>query len=186
MQRWSAAHGALPTSRSAGRDRQVADGRGGAGRRLKTVRDVSAGGVAYRQGPEGVEVVLVGRHEPGRWVLPKGTPNQGESLDQTAMREVAEETGIQVRLIRPLQDIQYWFVLHGTRHYKTVHFYLMEAIGGDTSLHDHEYDEAVWFPIGEAQRRLSFANERLVVARAAVEIAEILGSGEVGDTEAAS
>jgi 8-oxo-dGTP pyrophosphatase MutT (NUDIX family) len=164
----------------------VADGRGGAGRRLKTVRDVSAGGVAYRQGPEGVEVVLVGRHEPGRWVLPKGTPNQGESLDQTAVREVAEETGIQVRLIRPLQDIQYWFVLHGTRHYKTVHFYLMEAIGGDTSLHDHEYDEAVWFPIGEAQRRLSFANERLVVARAAVEIAEILGAGEVGDTEAAS
>ena len=72
-----------------GTGQKVADGRGGAGRRLKTVRDVSAGGVAYRQGPEGIEVVLVGRHEPGRWVLPKGTPNQGESLDQTAMRERA-------------------------------------------------------------------------------------------------
>jgi len=164
----------------------VADGRAGEGRKLKTVRDVSAGGVAYRQGADGIEVVLVGRHEPERWVLPKGTPNPGESLAQTAVREVAEETGIQVRLIRPLHDIQYWFVLHGVRHYKTVHFYLMEAIGGDTSLHDHEYDEAAWFPIGEAERRLSFANERLVVTRAATEIAGIAAMSEASDTSAAS
>jgi 8-oxo-dGTP pyrophosphatase MutT (NUDIX family) len=164
----------------------VADGRGGEGRRLKTVRDVSAGGVAYRRGPAGIEVVLVGRHEPERWVLPKGTPNPGESLDQTAVREVSEETGIQVRLIRPLHDIQYWFVLHGVRHFKTVHFYLMEAVGGDTSLHDHEYDEAVWFPIGDAERRLSFVNERLVVARAAAELADSAAVAEVGDSSAAS
>jgi 8-oxo-dGTP pyrophosphatase MutT (NUDIX family) len=183
MQRWSADDGTLPISRSAGRDRQVADGRGGEGRRLKTVRDVSAGGVAYRQGPEGTEVVLVGRHEPERWVLPKGTPNQGESLDQTAVREVAEETGIQVRLIRPLHDIQYWFVLHGVRHYKTVHFYLMEAVGGDTSLHDHEYDVAAWFPIAEAERRLAFANERTVVTKAR---AELDGLTDLADTTAAS
>ena len=158
----------------------MADRRGQDGRRLKTVRDVSAGGVAFRRTPHGIEVALVGRLEPERWVLPKGTPNRGESMEQTAVREVAEETGIQVRLIRPLHDIQYWFVLHGVRHYKTVHFYLMEAVGGDTSLHDHEYDEAAWFPIDEAERRLSFANERLVVTKAAAELAE------VGDTSAAS
>jgi 8-oxo-dGTP pyrophosphatase MutT (NUDIX family) len=151
----------------------VADGRGGDGRRLRTVRDVSAGGVAFRHGPAGIEIVLVGRSEPERWVLPKGTPHQGESLDQTAVREVAEETGIQVRLIRPLHDIQYWFVLHGVRHCKTVHFYLMEAIGGDTSLHDHEYDEAAWFPIEEAHRRLSFTNERNVVTMAATALREL-------------
>jgi 8-oxo-dGTP pyrophosphatase MutT (NUDIX family) len=161
----------------------VADGRGGEGRRLKTVRDVSAGGVAFRHGPDGIEVVLVGRYEPERWVLPKGTPNRGESIEQTAAREVVEETGIQVRLIRPLQDIQYWFVLHGVRHYKTVHFYLMEAVGGDTSLHDHEYDVAAWFPIAEAERRLAFANERTVVAKARAEIEE---SAAPADTQAAS
>ena len=162
------------------------EGRGGEGRRLKTVRDVSAGGVAFRQGSDGIEVVLVGRYEPERWVLPKGTPNQGESLEQTAAREVSEETGIQVRLIRPLHDIQYWFVLHGTRHFKTVHFYLMEAVGGDTSLHDHEYDVAAWFPIAEAERRLAFANERLVVSKARAELAQLHGLGETADTSAAS
>ncbi len=164
----------------------MVEGHGGDGRRLKTVRDVSAGGVAYRYGPAGVEIVLVGRHEPERWVLPKGTPNQGESLDQTAVREVVEETGIQVKLIRPLHDIQYWFVLHGLRHYKTVHFYLMEAIGGDTSLHDHEYDVAAWFPIAEAEHRLAFANERAVVAKAIAEIAQITALAESRDTSAAS
>ena len=158
-------------------------GRGGDGRRLKTVRDVSAGGVAFRHGPDGIEVVLVGRREPERWVLPKGTPNRGESMDQTAVREVSEETGIQVRLIRPLHDIQYWFVLHGVRHYKTVHFYLMEAVGGDTSLHDHEYDVAAWFPIADAERRLAFANERTVVTKAR---AALDGLTDLADTTAAS
>jgi 8-oxo-dGTP pyrophosphatase MutT (NUDIX family) len=153
------------------------------------VRDVSAGGVAFRHGPDGVEVVLVGRNEPERWVLPKGTPDRGESLEQTAVREVKEETGIQVRLIRPLHDIQYWFVLHGVRHYKTVHFYLMEAVGGDTSLHDHEYDVAAWFPIDDAERRLAFANERLVVTKARAEIdglSSTAGPAETIDHSAAS
>jgi 8-oxo-dGTP pyrophosphatase MutT (NUDIX family) len=147
---------------------------------------VSSGGVAYRRGPNGIEVVLVGRYEPERWVLPKGTPARGESLDQTAVREVSEETGIQVRLIRPLHDIHYWFVLHGVRHHKTVHFYLMEAVGGDTSLHDHEYDVAAWFPIAEAERRLAFANERMVVVKAATEIAASIDITEALDASAAS
>ena len=136
----------------------MADVRGTDSRRLKTVRDVSAGGVAFRHGQNGIEVVLVGRREPERWVLPKGTPNRGESLDQTAVREVSEESGIQVRLIRPL--------------------------------HDHEYDVAAWFPIDEAERRLSFANERAVVAKAAAELAkvaaELARSAKIADPSSAA
>ncbi len=118
---------------------------------MKTVRDVSAGGVPFRRGANGVEVALVGRLEPERWVL------------------VSEETGLHVRLIRPLLDIDYWFVLRGVRHAKTVHFYLMEVVGGDTSLHDAEYDVVEWFPLDVAADRLSYANERVVLARAAAE-----------------
>jgi 8-oxo-dGTP pyrophosphatase MutT (NUDIX family) len=151
----------------------VADSRNGQSRRMKTVRDVSAGGVAFRSGPDGIEVALVGRLEPERWALPKGTPTRGESMEQAALREVTEETGLHVRLVRPLLDIDYWFVLHGIRHFKTVHFYLMEAIGGDVSLHDAEYDVVKWFPLDEASHHLSYPNEREVLARAEAELAEV-------------
>ena len=158
-------------------ERRDDDGRrGGDGRRMKTVRDVSAGGVAFRRGPDGVEVALVGRVDPERWALPKGTPHRAESLEQAAVREVTEETGLHVRLIRPLHDVNYWFVLRGVRHFKTVHFYLMEAIGGDTSFHDAEYDVVEWFPIDVAAERLSYTNERDVLARAAAELAEEPGA----------
>jgi len=132
------------------------------------VRDVSAGGVVYRRsaaaGP--IEVALVGRLRPKRWALPKGTPEVGETLEGTAVREVGEETGLLVRIEQPLDQIQYWFVWGGVRHFKTVHFYLMEMVGGDTANHDGEYDVVEWFPIAEALRRLSYPNEARVVDKA--------------------
>ncbi|HEX8967917.1 MAG TPA: NUDIX hydrolase [Chloroflexota bacterium] len=132
------------------------------------VRDVSAGGVVYRRSDSGdaIEVVLVGRLRPKRWALPKGTPVVGETLEGTAVREVGEETGLLVRIERPLDQIHYWFVWGGVRHSKTVHFYLMQMVGGDPSNHDGEYDVVEWFPIGEALRRLSYPNEARVVDRA--------------------
>ena len=145
-----------------------AQGEPAPGRVAPTVRDVSAGGVVYRrpteQGP--VEVALVGRLRPKRWALPKGTPEVGETLEGTAVREVGEETGLLVHIEQPLDQIQYWFVWGGVRHFKTVHFYLMEMVGGDTANHDGEYDVVEWFPIGEALRRLSYPNEARVVDKA--------------------
>jgi 8-oxo-dGTP pyrophosphatase MutT (NUDIX family) len=133
---------------------------------MKTVRDVSAGGVIYRQRDGRIEVALVGKVSPRRWGLPKGAPQQGESLEQAAVREVTEETGLQARLVCPLGDIDYWFRWAGRRHFKTVHFYLMEAIGGDTSHHDHEYDIVEWFPLDEARRSMSYPSEIQIVDRA--------------------
>lgn len=130
---------------------------------MKTVRDLSAGGVVYRRRDGQVDVVLVGRRQPPRWILPKGTPRRSESLEEAALREVREETGIEARLVAPLLDIEYWFTLAGIRHAKTVRFYLMEAIGGDTARHDHEYDLSEWFPLAEAKRILSYRNEQKVL-----------------------
>ena len=140
--------------------------------RAPLVRDVSAGGVVYRRTDNTVEVALVGRLKPKRWALPKGTPEVGETLEGTAVREVGEETGLIVRIEQPLDQIQYWFVWGGVRHFKTVHFYLMQMIGGDTANHDGEYDVVEWFPIGEALRRLSYPNEARVVDKAQ----QVLGS----------
>jgi 8-oxo-dGTP pyrophosphatase MutT (NUDIX family) len=145
-----------------------AQGESPPGRVAPQVRDVSAGGVVYRRSTEAgpVEVALVGRLRPKRWALPKGTPEVGETLEGTAVREVGEETGLLVRIEQPLDQIQYWFVWGGVRHFKTVHFYLMEMVGGDTANHDGEYDVVEWFPIAEALRRLSYPNEARVVDKA--------------------
>jgi 8-oxo-dGTP pyrophosphatase MutT (NUDIX family) len=108
--------------------------------------------------------VLAGRD--GTWVLPKGTPDGGESLEETAAREVREETGLDVRILRPLGTIEYWFALPRGRVHKVVHFFLMEATGGDVSRHDHEYDDVRWVPVEEARRLLTFDTYREMLERA--------------------
>jgi ADP-ribose pyrophosphatase YjhB (NUDIX family) len=106
-----------------------------------------------------VEVALVGRSHPGIWALPKGTPRSGETIEQVAVREVQEETGLQVRLIAYIGNISYSFVRDQVRYQKQVRHFLFEAIGGDTALHDHEYDVVEWFSFAEASRRLTYQNE---------------------------
>jgi len=106
-----------------------------------------------------VEVALVGRSHAGIWTLPKGTPQPGETIEQVAVREVQEETGLKVRLIAYIGSISYSFVRDQIRYQKQVRHFLMEAVGGDTALHDQEYDLVEWFPISEACRRLTYQNE---------------------------
>jgi 8-oxo-dGTP pyrophosphatase MutT (NUDIX family) len=122
-------------------------------------RAVSAGGIVYRLSADGVEFVLCGRDSDGVWGLPKGTPDPGESLEQTALREVTEETGLEVRVVDKLGVIEYWFSRDGVRYHKWVHYYLMEATGGDTSAHDVEYDKVEWLPVEAALKTLTFKNE---------------------------
>ena len=85
------------------------------------------------------------------WSLPKGTPDGDETAEQTALREVAEETGLEVRIVAPVGRIEYCFVRGGRRIHKTVHYFLMEATGGDLADHDHEFDEVRWVDLAEAE-----------------------------------
>ena len=136
-------------------------------RRPSRVRNaIAAGGVVLGERDGVREVVLAGRHADGTWVFPKGTPDKGEEIEDTAVREVEEETGLHVRIVRPLGTIDYWFASPGERVHKFVHFFLMEAIGGDVSRHDREYDEVRWLPVDEARRRLSFDTYRDILDRA--------------------
>lgn len=141
-------------------------------------RPVSAGGVVYRLEPEGIEVVLCGRSSDGVWGLPKGTPSPGETLESAAVREVAEETGLQVAIEKKIGTIEYWFAnpRESVRYHKTVHHYLMVPTGGRLEDHDWEHDRVQWFPLEEACKALTFANDAKVVRKAA---AMVLGGEPV-------
>jgi 8-oxo-dGTP pyrophosphatase MutT (NUDIX family) len=138
--------------------------------RLRAALATSAGGVVVSAEGTGPSLA-VGMRRRGRdavtWTLPKGTPDPGETVEETALREVAEETGLQVRIVEPLRAIEYDFVQDGTRIHKTVHYFLMEPTGGDLSLHDHEFEKVRWVPFEEAGSLLTFGTERELVAEAA-------------------
>ncbi|HEX2348802.1 MAG TPA: NUDIX hydrolase [Ktedonobacterales bacterium] len=135
----------------------------------------SAGGVVFRASaaPSGgaeegglVEIVLVGHVRENIWTLPKGTPAPHESREQTALREVREETGLETRIVGEVGQIEYTFTRRGMRFIKQVFHYLMLATGGSVEQHDHEYDEARWFTISAALLALTYDNEIEIVRRA--------------------
>jgi 8-oxo-dGTP pyrophosphatase MutT (NUDIX family) len=132
---------------------------------VRTARAVSAGGVVLAELRPDAPVALVAHRSVRgslQWTLPKGAQEPGESVEQAALREVREETGLEAELIGPLDTIDYWFVWapDQTRYHKFVHHFLMRAVGGDFAEHDHEMEDADWFEPAQARRRMSFANER--------------------------
>ena len=137
---------------------------------LRTARATSAGGVVHRSLDGRIQVVLAHRRTPALWALPKGTPDSGETIEETALRETREETGLEVEVERPLTAIRYFFVRGSTRFHKTVHFFLMRATGGATDAHDHEFDEVRWMDLPEALAVMTHATERSVVEEAAAVI----------------
>ena len=143
--------------------------------RLRTGVATSAGGVVHRTGPLGREVVVGSRRRERvgvSWSLPKGTPIEGESIEETALREVAEETGLEVVITDPLESIGYSFVRDGVRISKTVHYFLMEPTGGDLSAHDHEFEEVRWVTFAQAASLLTFESERGLVELAGDRLGE--------------
>ena len=93
---------------------------------------------------------LIGRTDRrGRllWSLPKGHIEPGETPEDTAVREVAEETGIPGEMVAPLGTIDFWFVAEGRRMHKTVHHFLLRAVGGELSDADVEVTEVAWVPL---------------------------------------
>ena len=146
---------------------------------LRTVRETSAGGLVISglgKPIDELSAALIGRVDRrGRmmWSLPKGHIETGETAEQTAIREVAEETGIQGTVVAPLGKIDYWFVSEGRRIHKTVHHYLLRHIGGELSDEDYEVSEVAWVPLRELPRRLTYSDERRLARMARGVIADL-------------
>lgn len=140
--------------------------------RYPTQEAVSAGGLVFEDRPEGRWVVLISRRSAAgalQWTLPKGGLEPGESRETAAVREVREETGLAAEITDQLGTIDYWFVWRPdkVRYHKWVHYYLMRHLGGEPHPRDDEAEDVVWLPIEQAVERLTHANERALVHKAA-------------------
>jgi 8-oxo-dGTP pyrophosphatase MutT (NUDIX family) len=128
--------------------------------------------VIYRVGAAGEwEIALIATRGGTRWQLPKGTCEPGETVEQTALREVKEECGLAGQCEAHLGAIEYWY--WDTHHrttpelvQKRVDFYLMQAVGGELSDASIEVDSVNWFTLSQASQVLTYPSEREMVSRA--------------------
>jgi ADP-ribose pyrophosphatase YjhB (NUDIX family) len=136
-------------------------------RRLRTVDETSAGGLVVDHST-GSAAVIGRLDRRGRllWSLPKGHIEAGETAEEAAVREVQEETGIIGTVVAPLGTIDFWFVAEDRRVHKTVHHFLLRALGGELSDEDVEVSEVAWVPLAELESRLAYADERRLIRRA--------------------
>jgi len=128
----------------------------------------SAGGVVYKKESGRYKICLVSKRGGRVWAFPKGRVDPGETLEQTACREILEETGHRAEVGEKLDEIHYYFFLkeNKTFYHKTVTFYLMKLIEENAQPRDQEADAVAWFDLGEATRRLSYLNEKKTLKKA--------------------
>ncbi|MDU0969278.1 MAG: NUDIX hydrolase [Actinomycetaceae bacterium] len=137
--------------------------------RVPVVDETSAGGVVVKVHNGRAYVALIARRNRRgtiEWCLPKGHVEAGETIDETAIREVFEETGITGSVIMPLATISYSFSGAGRWVHKVVHHFLLEYVEGSITVEgdpDHEAEEAAWFLLSDAEHALVYPNERKVV-----------------------
>ena len=143
------------------------------------MEETSAGGMVVDVAAPGGAVAVIARvNRAGRleWCLPKGHLEGTETAQEAAVREIEEETGIRGRVVGELGSIDYWFAVEGRRIHKTVHHFLLEAVGGRLTIEgdpDAEAVDVAWVPLDELETRLAFANERRIARAATTMLADI-------------
>ena len=138
-------------------------------------RRTSSGGVVFRKLENNIEVVIVAVRGNRAWCLPKGIIDRNENETMAALREVREETGLTGDILDKIGQISYWYFLKEEmiKVHKTVHFFLLKYLDGNTDDHDHEVDEARWFEIDSAIDQLSYKSEKEIMKKAKVMISQI-------------
>ena len=129
----------------------------------------SAGGIVFRRHDDSIEI-LIGQHSGHHgWVFPKGLIGDivdNEGREETAIREVQEETGITGEILHPLKPYVIYFVWEGEKHKKTVYYYVMEYLTGDTRDHDWEMSHVEWLPLSDVEERVTYEKEKKVFREA--------------------
>lgn len=139
--------------------------------------EFSAGGIVCKKENKKIWTLLCRHSQHHGWVFPKGLIGdnvENESKEQTAVREVKEETGADAKIIRPLNPATFWYVRQDAKIKKTVYYYLMEYLGGDITVHDHEMDAVEWLPIDMVEQKLTYKSDKKVWQEAKTIIASLI------------
>lgn len=127
--------------------------------------EFSAGGIVFQKKNNDIQI-LVGQHSGHHgWVFPKGLigdHKEKETKEETALREVQEETGIVGKILQPLTPVTYFYVWEKEKKKKTVYYYLMEYVSGETKDHDWEMTQVEWLPVEEVDERLTYKTDKQV------------------------
>ena len=142
--------------------------------RKKWKREISAGGVVYKKSRDKIYILLTGHKgkqiHKGEWIwaFPKGWigDHPGERIEETAVWEVREEGGVNARIEADLGELKYFFKWAGEDIFKIVKYYLMEYVSGDPADHDFEVEDAKWVELSEAEKTLTFREDKEVLAKA--------------------
>jgi 8-oxo-dGTP pyrophosphatase MutT (NUDIX family) len=132
--------------------------------------EFSAGGIVFRKSiinnQKSKILILVCQHSQHHgWVFPKGLigdHHENETKEETALREVEEETGAKGKILRAFTPVEFWYEWKGEKIKKTVYYYLMEFISGDIAKHDFEMENVDWLPQDKVEERLTYESDRRV------------------------
>jgi len=139
--------------------------------------EFSAGGVVYKKEGNNIYILVCQHSQHHGWVFPKGFIGDtiaGESKEDTALREVEEETGVIGKIFAPLTPVTYWYVMEGIKRRKTVYYYIMHYLKGDITKHDWEMENVEWLLINQVEDRLTYDSDKQVWEEAKKIIAQIV------------
>lgn len=125
--------------------------------------EFSAGGIIYKKEKGKVFILLCQHSGHHGWVFPKGRIGdhiKNENKEETALREVKEETGVVAKILKPIKPITYWYEDNGQKIKKTVYYFLMEYLKGDISKHDFEMENVEWLNVDEVKKRLTYSSDK--------------------------
>lgn len=124
--------------------------------------EFSAGGIVFKRGKKSMDILVCQHSQHHGWVFPKGLIDEKETKKEAALREVQEETGVIGKILKSLTPITYQYIYEGEKHQKTVYYFLMEYVSGDTKDHDWEMENVEWLPIEEVEKRLTYSSDKQV------------------------
>ncbi len=127
--------------------------------------EFSAGGVVFKKVGDHIQILVAKHSQHHGWVFPKGLIGdhvENEAKEDTAVREVEEETGILAKILRPLEEVRYEYQFEDRKIEKTVYYFLMEFVSSDLSKKDHEMEDVAWISVDEVENKLTYPSDRKV------------------------